>query len=729
MRCPNCGAENRAIARFCQHCGAVLPPAGGQAEAVQARAAGEEQVATEEQVVAPEAMPRRAFSAQGQATSEPAATGEVVAPEGQVATEGQVVTEGPVATEEQVAAGEQVERLEEAVPGQAPSGEEQGATGEPVMTEEQVAAADRVEIVEQAVTGVQFEIGVQAAARGQPVAQEEAAATEQAATGEQAATEEQAAAEEQVAAAEQAMTEEQVATEGQVATEEPIVTEEPAATEGQPVVQERAGGEGEQAEAVEVAAHEGPPGSEVGLVAPPEPGTPPDEQITRDVAYRAEQEMDVDMQEQDTAPDAGPTGDTTPPEEPIRKDTEAGVQPTADQGEEALAAVTPPDEAELREADVLPWRDETPSLAALEPGTVLDGRYRVVELLRVDQSGMLYAARDLRRCPQCGFDENSPDQAFCASCGAVLDQKPLVRVLQHGPGQDPPAGVEVLDHVVEGEHAYWVLKEPGKQTDVLGGSEEPMRLEIGQRSHPGQTRALDEDSLFTLTVTRTFESIESASALFVVADGMGGHEAGELASRIAIRALGDAVLREVFARELAGAELSDEAIRAALEHAVQVANEQVFLERERRENDMGTTVTAALLRDWTLFIAHVGDCRAYRWGKDGLQQLTTDHSVIASMVASGAAQPEEVYTHPHRSVIYRSVGDQPSVEVDTAVLSVGPGDRLVLCCDGLWEMLRDEGIEDVLLREADPQRACDTMVEQANEAGGPDNISAIVVQL
>ncbi|MFN2129566.1 MAG: protein phosphatase 2C domain-containing protein, partial [Anaerolineae bacterium] len=622
------------------------------------------------------------------------------------ATEEQVVTEVQVVDLQEAAApGEEQAALEQAVATersvateQAVTTEQAAATEQAVIEEQDVtaepaAAVDQAEIVEQAVTGVWIEIGAQAAARGQPEAQD------QVTTGER------------VVATEQAVTGEQVATGEQVVSE------------GQPAVQEHTGGEDEQAESAEVAVHGAPPDSEPG------PGTPPDEQTTRQVMYRAEQEMDVDMQEQDTAPDAGPTGDATPPEEPVRKDTEAAAQPTVGQGEEASAAVTSPTEADLREADVLPWRDETPSLAALEPGTVLDGRYRVVELLRVDQSGMLYTARDLRRCPQCGFDENSPDQAFCASCGAVLDQKPLVRVLQHAPGQDPPAGVEVLDHVLEGEHAYWVLKEPGKQTDVLGGSEEPMRLEIGQRSHPGQTRALDEDSLFTLTVTRTFESIESASALFVVADGMGGHEAGEVASRIAIRALADAVLREVFARELAGAELSDEAIQAALEHAVQVANEQVFLERERRENDMGTTVTAALLRDWTLFIAHVGDCRAYRWGKDGLQQLTTDHSVIASMVASGAAQPEEVYTHPHRSVIYRSVGDQPSVEVDTAVLSAAPGDRLVLCCDGLWEMLRDEGIEDVLLREADPQRACDIMVEQANEAGGPDNISAIVVQL
>jgi len=130
-----------------------------------------------------------------------------------------------------------------------------------------------------------------------------------------------------------------------------------------------------------------------------------------------------------------------------------------------------------------------------------------------------------------------------------------------------------------------------------------------------------------------------------------------------------------------------------------------------------------------LYLAHVGDSRAYRWGQDGCQQLTVDHSVVASMVAAGTAKPEEIYTHPQRSVIYRCIGDRATVEVDVAALALSPGDRLVLCSDGLWEMIRDEGIEDVMLREADPQAACEILVEQANVAGGVDNISVIVVQL
>jgi serine/threonine protein phosphatase PrpC len=163
--------------------------------------------------------------------------------------------------------------------------------------------------------------------------------------------------------------------------------------------------------------------------------------------------------------------------------------------------------------------------------------------------------------------------------------------------------------------------------------------------------------------------------------------------------------------------------------AVHVANDRVYLERQKRENDMGTTVTVALVIDWTLYLAHVGDCRAFLWGQEGLQQLTTDHSVVAGMVAAGTIQPEDIYHHPQRSVIYRSIGDRPAVEVDLSTHALNPDDRIVICCDGLWEMIHNEGIADTLLRESDPQTACDVMVEQANLAGGSDNISIVIVQI
>ena len=256
-----------------------------------------------------------------------------------------------------------------------------------------------------------------------------------------------------------------------------------------------------------------------------------------------------------------------------------------------------------------------------------------------------------------------------------------------------------------------------------------MRFIIGQRSDTGRVRQLDEDSMLALTSAYTRESAVSQLGLFVVADGMGGHEAGEVASQIAIRALAGVLMEHILQPSLGQDTLTAEQIQHWMRLATKEANDRVYLERQKRGNDMGSTITTALICDWELYLAHVGDCRAYRWGEDGLEQLTTDHSIVASMIAAGTAAPEEIYTHPQRSVIYRCIGDRPTVDVDIVSLALSPGDRLVLCCDGLWEMVRDEGIEEVMLSESDPQSACDVLIERANLAGGVDNISVIVVQL
>jgi serine/threonine protein phosphatase PrpC len=241
---------------------------------------------------------------------------------------------------------------------------------------------------------------------------------------------------------------------------------------------------------------------------------------------------------------------------------------------------------------------------------------------------------------------------------------------------------------------------------------------------------LDEDSLIVLNVLPVYEAkLGPVLSLLAVADGMGGHEGGEVASKLALQVLVDGIVRSILLPEISGALSPPDAITDRLRAAVIAANDAVYLARQKRENDMGTTMTAALIRDDQLFLAHVGDCRAYRWNASGLEQLTADHSLVASLIASGRAQPDEIYTHPHRSVIYRCIGDKPVVEVDTAVLSLITGDRLLLCSDGLWEMLRNEGIQDVLMQEAHPQTACDLLVKHANTAGGDDNITVIIAQV
>jgi len=384
---------------------------------------------------------------------------------------------------------------------------------------------------------------------------------------------------------------------------------------------------------------------------------------------------------------------------------------------------------ELASAHMLPWSDEPPGLEAFELGTVLNGRYQIIEVIDAEPTQVRYRVRDLERCPRCGATGHSAGEAFCAECGALMDQKPVALMVQQPSTIDhAPESIEPEDQFTEGEQNYWVWRE-----DVPEKAKEQksplMRLLVGLQSDTGQVRELDEDSMFVLTMAYTFESVTHQLGLFVVADGMGGHEGGEVASQLAIQTAAQALLRDVFGPELAGSELSTDVILDCIENAIRKANDEVYLKRQKRENDMGTTLTVILVKDWILHLGHVGDCRAYRWGQEGLQQLTTDHSIVAGMAAAGTISPEEIYTHPQRSVIYRCVGDEPTVEVDVGSMQLDQGERLLVCCDGLWEMLRNEGIDEILLAEADPQTACDLMVYQANLAGGTDNISVIIVQL
>jgi serine/threonine protein phosphatase PrpC len=377
-------------------------------------------------------------------------------------------------------------------------------------------------------------------------------------------------------------------------------------------------------------------------------------------------------------------------------------------------------------------KEGTEPFEPLPSGTLIGDRFMVVEALVLDEDAeshrVLYRTRDLRRCWHCGHEGNAADEAFCSQCGASMDRKMDARLLQvEQDDVELSASHEVTGRLQHGEHTFLILAEPEpEQLPEL----QSIRLLVGQRSDAGQVRELDEDSLLAMTLSPTFESQTApVLGLFAVADGMGGHDSGEVASSLALQVLAERAIRYIILPELSDRSSSPEEIVGSLEDAVLAANDAVYLARQKRGSDMGTTVTAALVRTDRLFLAHVGDCRAYLWNSDGLDQLTIDHSVVARMIADGQAEPDEIYTHPHRSVIYRSIGDKPLVDVDTAVLPLEAGDRLILCSDGLWEMVYDEGIEDVMMQESDPQLACDQLVKRANLAGGEDNISVIVVQV
>jgi len=208
--------------------------------------------------------------------------------------------------------------------------------------------------------------------------------------------------------------------------------------------------------------------------------------------------------------------------------------------------------------------------------------------------------------------------------------------------------------------------------------------------------------------------------LFAIADGMGGAQAGELASRLAAAAI-----------EEAASAVSDEEDVVGV---VRAANALIF---ERSLHDpavagMGTTATVALVDERTelLTLAHVGDSRAYRYRAGELEQLTTDHSLVAELVRSGRLTEAEAAVHPHRSVITRALGTEAEVEVDTRTVEVASGDLVVLCSDGLSAMVRDDEIARLIgASDRDPHAAAEALVHAANEHGGDDNVTVVVFEL
>jgi serine/threonine protein phosphatase PrpC len=238
----------------------------------------------------------------------------------------------------------------------------------------------------------------------------------------------------------------------------------------------------------------------------------------------------------------------------------------------------------------------------------------------------------------------------------------------------------------------------------------------------------NEDSLVALHSTCTHEGRLLPIDLYVVADGMGGHSHGREASRIAIQSMMQAVVPDIVSSE----HIHDDFLVKTLVEGVQWANQAVHESSQQSGVEMGTTITAALVFDGTAYIVNVGDSRTYVYHeREGqLLQVTRDHSLVARLVEAGAISREEVYTHPDRNKVYRGLGDKGTVKVDWFTLPVHSGDYLLLCSDGLWEMVRDQEIERIMMKYAsDPPLASAALVKAALEGGGADNISVIVVRI
>lgn len=256
-----------------------------------------------------------------------------------------------------------------------------------------------------------------------------------------------------------------------------------------------------------------------------------------------------------------------------------------------------------------------------------------------------------------------------------------------------------------------------------------IQTNVGKASNLGMVRAANEDSLLTLELFLDGGS-RGSLGLYAVADGVGGYEGGEIASDLALRTLAESVVRHLVLLGPQGEPpgFDQEFILGALAEGVKTANGAVRAQSLVKGNGMGTTLATVLIVGTTAYIANVGDSRVYLLDSERFRQVTVDHSLVAELVAAGEIAPDEIYTHPRRNIITRCLGPQRNIKVDLFTEALKPGSSLLLCSDGLWEMVRDNEIKDVVLKAESPQAACDQLVELANQNGGVDNISVIVVK-
>lgn len=279
------------------------------------------------------------------------------------------------------------------------------------------------------------------------------------------------------------------------------------------------------------------------------------------------------------------------------------------------------------------------------------------------------------------------------------------------------------------EHAYALLPTCSDMNEAPDGDQVALELQVGSRLDRGIQRKNrpNEDSLFvTQGVLHSSSAPPKPFALFIVADGMGGHANGQEAGQLAIQSLIEYVYASLFSTQM-----MPDAFLTLLVEGVQSANQKLYQHNQEYRTTLGTTITAALVSDATAYVVNVGDSRTYLCREaSGLSQITRDHSLVAALVEAGMIEPEDIYTHPRRNLIYRSLGEKPTVEVATFVAPLADGDSLLLCSDGLWEMVRDPQIASILTNaQFDPSTMANRLVQAALAGGGADNVSVIVVQV
>lgn len=263
---------------------------------------------------------------------------------------------------------------------------------------------------------------------------------------------------------------------------------------------------------------------------------------------------------------------------------------------------------------------------------------------------------------------------------------------------------------------------PDETTKKIDPSSKPiMYFHYAGLTDTGQLREHNEDDYkLPLEIDKT--SLLEKGHLYVLADGMGGHQKGEVAAAITVQAVPSAYYEQITdLRE----NNSEEAIIKALSDAIEQANVEVM----EATQGGGTTVVTAVLHTDLLVMMNVGDSRAYLLRDNELRLISRDHSLVSRLVEMGKITEEEALTHPRRNVLYQALGQGSELEIHTIVEKLQLNDTLILCSDGLWGEITDEMLKAVLLSAESPHTAVKQLIDIANEAGGPDNITAIIVQI
>ncbi len=257
---------------------------------------------------------------------------------------------------------------------------------------------------------------------------------------------------------------------------------------------------------------------------------------------------------------------------------------------------------------------------------------------------------------------------------------------------------------------------------------QPLQVTIAAHTDVGRKRTSNEDSIYYQQMA--WQRGDGAHTVYmgVVADGMGGHAAGEVASRLAIQAMSEHLIAGQFVQlQDAGFGNDVAAVVQCIDDAVQYANTLVVQEAQRLQNDMGTTLAMVLGFNGLVYVVNIGDSRTYLWRNGTLRRISTDHSLVMKLVELEHINEADIYTHPQRSGVLRSLGMSSGVQADIFVERLRPDDVLLVCSDGLWEMLRDAQITAMLKKTDSLQAMVRALITAANQAGGDDNISAVML--